>query len=57
VADPASAPGPPDERQRAFDRAYQSLARAIGKLVELDLDRLDPAGLRRALEEIGGVTS
>lgn len=57
VADPASAPGSPDEQQRAFDRAYQSLARAVGKLVELDLDRLDPAGLKRALDQIGGVTS
>jgi arsenate reductase (thioredoxin) len=53
IADPAAVEGPPDVQRRAFDRAYQELARRIDLFLALPLASIDRMSLRHRLDEIG----
>jgi len=45
--------GPPDAQRRAFQRAYQELARRIELFLALPLTSIDRLSLKNRLEEIG----
>ena len=53
VADPASVSGSPEERRRAFSRAFAELSSRIDLLLALPLERFDRRALHRELERIG----
>ena len=51
--DPAAAEGALDARRAAFKRIFADIRGAIDRLVALHVSKLDPAGLGRAVTEIG----
>jgi arsenate reductase len=51
--DPAAVKGPPEERRRAFCRAYVVLERRIALFAQLGMESLDPLSLQSHLETIG----
>ena len=53
IADPASVRGGDAPRREAFLRTFQTLEARIKSFVNLPITRLEPAQLRRRLEEIG----
>ena len=53
IADPAAFSGPPDAQRRAFQRAYQELARRIELFLALPLTSIDRLSLKNRLDEIG----
>jgi len=53
IADPVAFSGPPDAQRRAFQRAYQELARRIELFLALPLTSIDRLSLKNRLEEIG----
>jgi arsenate reductase len=53
IPDPAGVQGTDDDRRRAFDEAFQLLARRIDRLVELPIERLDVSALAREFAAIG----
>jgi arsenate reductase len=54
IEDPAAASGSPDERRRAFERAYRELERRIEAFLALRPETLDRRSLQDALAAIGG---
>jgi arsenate reductase (thioredoxin) len=54
--DPAAVTGSEDERRRAFRRAFHELDARIKLFTSLRLESLDPAALRKQLEQIGGLS-
>lgn len=56
IADPAAAEGSPEDRERAFVRAFQELEARIKSLVSLPLETLDAVTLRERLNGIGATT-
>ena len=55
IPDPASANGTDAEMRAAFLDAYRRLAKRITTFVNLDVENLDLAALKRRLVEIGGM--
>jgi len=53
IADPAALSGTPEAQRRAFDRAYQELARRIELFLALPLTSIDRMSLKHRLDEIG----
>ncbi|TMQ69645.1 MAG: arsenate reductase ArsC [Candidatus Eisenbacteria bacterium] len=53
IADPAAVEGPPEIQRRAFERAYQELARRIELFLALPLSSIDRMSLKHRLDEIG----
>jgi arsenate reductase len=53
VPDPAAVEGSDEDKRKAFFHAYNQLWHRISIFVNLPLDKLDRAGLKRRLEEIG----
>jgi len=53
VEDPAAVEGSDDERRAAFRRAATVLRLRIERLLELDIEGIDPATLRARLQQIG----
>jgi arsenate reductase len=53
VPDPAAVRGSDAEKRAAFQRAFEALARRIDQLLATPVDALDPAALKRRLEQIG----
>src|SRR5207244_47339 len=51
IADPVAFSGPPDAQRRAFQRAYQELARRIELFLALQLTSIDRLSLKNRLEE------
>ena len=56
LADPAAVEGSPEDRERAFVRAFQELEARIKSLVSLPLETLDAITLRERLNAIGATT-
>ena len=54
VADPAAVQGSDEDKRRAFLRAFSELSTRINLLLNLQLDTLDRAALKRKLDGIGG---
>jgi arsenate reductase len=53
VEDPAAVSGSPETQRRAFQRAYQELARRIDLFLALPLTSIDRMSLKNRLDEIG----
>jgi protein-tyrosine-phosphatase len=53
IADPAAVEGTAEVQRRAFDRAYQELARRIELFLALPLASIDRMSLKGRLDEIG----
>ena len=53
VEDPAAVEGSDDEKRAAFRRAAAMLRRRIERLLDLDVENLDPGTLRARLQQIG----
>ena len=53
VADPAAVVGTPEEKRKAFLRAFTELSVRINLLLALPLEKLDRLTLKRQLDEIG----
>jgi len=53
IPDPASATGSKADIRAAFETAFARLERRIGKLLELPIDKLEPASLTARLNDIG----
>jgi protein-tyrosine-phosphatase len=53
VEDPAAVEGPDDVRRAAFEKAYRELSARIEAFVQLPIESVDPAALKRRLQEIG----
>src|SRR5262249_45400290 len=51
--DPAEAPGPHEQRRRAFRRAFRELDARIKLFASLHVEELDARALRKELESIG----
>jgi protein-tyrosine-phosphatase len=51
--DPAAFDGPDPEKRAVFAEVYGMIERRLKALAALDLDGLDPAGLKRALAALG----
>ena len=56
IADPAAVSGSSEVQRRAFERAYQDLARRIDLFLALPLATLDRMSLKSRLDEIGRST-
>jgi arsenate reductase len=52
-ADPAAFDGPDAEKRAVFAEIHGMIERRLKALVALDLDGLDPAGIKRALAALG----
>ena len=60
IADPAAAEGSREDVRRAFVTAHRQLSERIAAFLALQMEKLDPAGLKAALQSIGrfeGATS
>ncbi|MEE3327688.1 MAG: arsenate reductase ArsC [Myxococcota bacterium] len=55
VEDPAACEGDRSVQRRAFLHAYEVLKKRIEALIALDVERLDPESLRRAVQKLGGL--
>ena len=53
IADPAAVAGSAAEKRQAFATAYRALDQRIRALVELPVASLEPAQIRRRLDDIG----
>jgi arsenate reductase (thioredoxin) len=51
--DPAAVEGTPEQKQRAFQEAFEILEGRVKRFVALPIENLDAAALRKALQEIG----
>lgn len=53
IPDPAHVEGSDDDKMQAFRTAYAQLEKRIGAFMQLDVDKLDDAALKAALDAIG----
>ena len=53
VQDPAAVQGDPEDRRRAFLKAYTELHRRISLFINLPFDKLNSLSLKEKLDEIG----
>jgi arsenate reductase len=53
VPDPAAVQGSDEEKRRAFEDAFGRLSVRIRLFLDLPFEKLDPAALRRKLDQIG----
>ncbi len=53
MEDPAAVEGSPGERMKVFRRVYDELERRIQRLVEIPMGPLDPAEIKKRLDDIG----
>jgi protein-tyrosine-phosphatase len=55
IGDPAAVAGTEAKKRAAFTEAYRRLTSRVSSLVNLDVERLDPATLKRNLAGIGAM--
>jgi len=53
IPDPAAVPGPPEETEHAFSRAFTMLDRRISLFLCLPLGTLDTFSLQKEIDNIG----